>query len=274
MIDSKEFISSGIIESCLLGSATDAEIAQVNEMANRFPEVRKEINKIEQGFLEFANLHRIDPPEDLKNKILNAIDRSKSKNGIYKSVSNETSVNTQSRERLLTFLMAACIILLLASIYINLMFFRKVSFLEQRVANINSEKELLVMRVNNQQMMIENANGQMNVALDPRFARVTLKGVEHSPNSLAAVFYSAETQQVYMHVYILPETSPEKQYQLWAIVEGKPVDAGMIDQNDTRKLFAMKNISNPQAFAITLEKRGGSPVPTLSEMYVMGNVNL
>jgi len=34
----------------------------------------------------------------------------------------------------------------------------------------------------------------------------------------------------------------------------------------------MKNIPKAQAFAITLEKKGGSVTPTLSAMYVMGKV--
>ncbi len=58
--------------------------------------------------------------------------------------------------------------------------------------------------------------------------------------------------------------------QLWAIVEGKPVDAGMIDA--CSGLCKMKNISNASAFAITLEKRGGSPTPNLEQLQVIGNV--
>ena len=61
-----------------------------------------------------------------------------------------------------------------------------------------------------------------------------------------------------------------KQYQLWAIVDGKPVDAGLI--TDCIGLCKMKRIDRAQAFAITLEKAGGSPTPTLTEMYVFGKI--
>jgi anti-sigma-K factor RskA len=37
-------------------------------------------------------------------------------------------------------------------------------------------------------------------------------------------------------------------------------------------LIPMKNIPKAEAFAITLEKAGGSPTPTLTAMYVMGKV--
>ncbi|OYW78343.1 MAG: hypothetical protein B7Z27_07670 [Sphingobacteriia bacterium 32-37-4] len=75
-------------------------------------------------------------------------------------------------------------------------------------------------------------------------------------------------------VYILPNKLPlpanGKQYQLWAIVEGKPVNAGVI--SDCAGLCKMKNIPSASMFAITLEKLGGSETPTLSEMYVAGKV--
>ena len=71
----------------------------------------------------------------------------------------------------------------------------------------------------------------------------------------------------------LPTPAQGKQYQLWAIQDGKPVDLGMLPSvatNDT--LLKMKTIENPQAFAITLEQEGGVPSPTMSEMYVMGGI--
>ena len=77
-----------------------------------------------------------------------------------------------------------------------------------------------------------------------------------------------------MHVYSLPTPASDKQYQLWAIVDGKPVDAGMLDTNPaTMMMHVMKPIGGqPIAFAVTLEKMGGSPGPTMSEMYLMGKV--
>jgi len=68
----------------------------------------------------------------------------------------------------------------------------------------------------------------------------------------------------------LPQAPSGKQYQLWALVDGKPVDAGMI--GDCNGLCRLKNIPRAQAFAITLEREGGSPTPTMDQMYVLGKV--
>ena len=44
------------------------------------------------------------------------------------------------------------------------------------------------------------------------------------------------------------------QYQLWAIADGKPVNAGMYTEEKDSKV-ALSKIPKAQAFAITLEKK-------------------
>ncbi len=71
----------------------------------------------------------------------------------------------------------------------------------------------------------------------------------------------------------LPKTPTGKQYQLWCIIDGKLVDMGVIDKEFENKVLTIKAPKGSVvAFAITLEKQGGSKTPTLEEMYVIGNV--
>jgi len=62
----------------------------------------------------------------------------------------------------------------------------------------------------------------------------------------------------------------DKQYQLWAIVGGQPVDLGVYQTGAAMQ--KMKNIEGAQMFAITIEKAGGSATPTLDQMIVAGPV--
>ncbi len=91
---------------------------------------------------------------------------------------------------------------------------------------------------------------------------------------MATVYWDSRSKDVYLLVNNLPKPASQKQYQLWAIVDGKPVDAGMVDLSGSQDnmLLKMRNIPEAQAFAITLEKEGGSPSPTMEAMYVLGKV--
>ena len=101
--------------------------------------------------------------------------------------------------------------------------------------------------------------------------RRTSKGVENHPNMLADVYWHT-SKKVFLEMKNLPAAPSGKQYQLWAIVDGKPVDMGMYSAKADSTVQEMKSVDNAQAFAITLEKEGGNPTPTMEEMYVMGTI--
>ena len=72
----------------------------------------------------------------------------------------------------------------------------------------------------------------------------------------------------------MPDIPSDKQYQLWAIVDGKPIDMGVFDlQLEVNELIEIPHIENAQAFAVTLEKRGGVASPTMEAMYVLGETS-
>jgi anti-sigma-K factor RskA len=89
--------------------------------------------------------------------------------------------------------------------------------------------------------------------------------------NLATVFWDRNNKDVYVVANVLPKVRTGKQYQLWALVKGKPVNAGMLDPN-CEGVCKMTTIPQAEAFAITLEDEGGSATPTMKELYVMGKV--
>ena len=110
------------------------------------------------------------------------------------------------------------------------------------------------------------------MANDPTVKTVPLLGVEKHPDMKAMVYMEEKSKQVYLTLENMPVAPENQQYQLWAIVDGKPVSLGVYDQQAKEEMQKMAVINAAQAFAITLEKRGGSPTPTMENMYVMGKI--
>ena len=100
---------------------------------------------------------------------------------------------------------------------------------------------------------------------------------EIAPSSRVKIAWSKENAMALVHVDKLPAPPEGMQYQLWALVGGKPVDAGMLplttSQENASAFVPMKDIPQAELFAITLEKAGGVPAPTLDQMFVAGAVN-
>ena len=59
------------------------------------------------------------------------------------------------------------------------------------------------------------------------------------------------------------------QYQLWAMIDGKPVSLGMINMQEMQ---IMKSTPRAEAFGVTLEKEGGASEPNMDELRVFRKV--
>ena len=102
---------------------------------------------------------------------------------------------------------------------------------------------------------------------------VMMAGLDIAPESMALVHYNVEKSNTFLEVKNLRAAPAGKQYQLWAIVDGQPTDMGVFDiDTGAYALTEVPFVENPQAFAVTLEKEGGSTVPTMDQMFMIGNI--
>ena len=105
---------------------------------------------------------------------------------------------------------------------------------------------------------------------------ILMSGMEANPNGYGKVIWDAESNRALLQVSNLPAVPSDKDYQLWIIKNNKPVSAGVFAVNDPAKdsFFKIEEMDGPEqsadAFAITMEPKGGMPQPT-GDMYLMGN---
>jgi anti-sigma-K factor RskA len=118
--------------------------------------------------------------------------------------------------------------------------------------------------------MAQQTTRTLNILQDANTRVVQLAGLPPAPTAKAVVFWNPETKEVYLNPGSLPPAPEGREYQLWAIADGAPVDAGLFHAA-TQEARPMKPVSAASAFAVTLEPAGGSPTPT-GEMYVLGKL--
>jgi anti-sigma-K factor RskA len=270
-VNTQEYISSGIVESYVLGLASSEEAIEFELMCSEHSEVRAARIAFEMELENRLSLQRVAPPRELKSRIFSQIG--------MEEVKQEPQV-LQSRPALVPrvgfprFIAAASVILLLGSVMLNLY------LLNQYKHSIAQYKELM-----ESQAQLANANHSLNTKMqlfetalyqmkDPRMEIVKMPAIATSPfaSSMATVYWDTSSRVVWLLVNQLPMPVSGKQYQLWAIVDGKPVDAGIFDVDEGIPFVKLKTIPRAQAFAITLEKQGGSLTPNMDAMYVRGKV--
>ena len=170
------------------------------------------------------------------------------------------------------FLIAASVTLFLISAAFNLYLFSNLKKAEQKLVALNSEKLQLAQEFNIQQSHYKLMENNLSILQSPYSKSIMLKGMTISPNSMAMVYWNTQSHIVFINAQELPKPPDGKQYQLWALADGKPIDVGVFDVLDSLQIQKMKVITSAQAFAVTLEDVGGSTTPTLSAMYLMGSI--
>jgi hypothetical protein len=166
----------------------------------------------------------------------------------------------------------AATVLLLTSVGGNLWLFSKWQNTDERLVNLISERNQLAQE-NEQTLTRFNEVEEMMAHLAaPASREIELQGTDLSKQSSLRVVWNPESSRLLADgLDRLPAPPSGKQYQLWAIVEGKPVDAGTLDYQN-KPQWGKSIPQRPAAFAVTLEPVGGSVNPTLDQMYVVGEL--
>lgn len=259
----QEYISSGIVESYVLGLASAEEQAEFESMCRQYQEVLQARISFEEAMQKQAMQNAVAPPPALKQQIMEATLRSEAK-----VIPIDTS-KALKKTNWLKYAVAACAILLAGSLFWNISQYNRNQKLQRTYDDLVKDYDSNAVRLNEIQEEIAMIRPNRNLKM------AAMKGLPISPASFATVYMDTTTKDVYLVVNNLPKPASDKQYQLWALLNGQPIDLGMIDNDyfvDQKKLvLKMKNVSNAQAFAITLEKEGGNPTPQ-GDMYVLGNL--
>jgi len=270
--DIKAYIASGILELYVLGDVNPNEKLQVEEMALQHPAIKAELDEIERSIEIYAEKNAVEPAEDLRSRILNSLLTNLGDDATFDKVidvpkDNVVPFAAPKTTNFYKYAFAASVALLLASIVAMVAMYNKLQDSNNTIAALQSDKQHFANTVSLKE-------GELEVLQDASFKFLKLQATPKAPTgSQITVAWSPAKKKVWIDMKSLkmPENDKEHQYQLWALVAGKPVDLGVFDANaDTTDMKEMKSIASADAFAVTLEPKGGSPAPTMDEMMVIG----
>lgn len=277
-MEAKEIISSGLLELYATGLTSANEAILVEKYVAAYPEVADELSGIINSLETYANSFAVQPDASVKDKIFSRIDKEStnkmfsstatfiddSKNNLHK---NGESGKVATIGSYWKFIAAASIILLVGSIALNIAFYNK--GVDSAKALQQNQQELAGLKEETKLM-----EGDMQVVQNKYSRPVSLRGLEAAPNAAAKIFWIENTGELYIDPSNLPDAPTGKQYQLWGFVDGKPVDAGMIqtvEKKDKFRIQKMKSFGRAEAFAVTLENETGNKAPK-GPIYVMGKM--
>ena len=256
----KEYISTGILEAYVMGDLSLSDRQEVEKNLAQYPELREEVNQIEETQEAFLQRAATAPRAKLREQILSLVENKKE----TKAVSLVPSY----------WRLAAAASITVGLFVSYLAYDYRDKWLKTIVA-LNSmvdENQQIAQNYNIVNQKLDKIEQDFSVIENSEFTKVVMKGTDNNPNALASVYWNPTSQEAYLSIQTLREISSDNQFQLWAIVDGKPVDMGVFDENFLG-LLKMKSVAGAQAFAVTIEPRGGKETPSLETMQVVGTIS-
>lgn len=278
-MDVQELISSGKLELYVAGVLSEREMTDVANIALENEEIAHEIEVIEQVMVAFLSPIEFSLGEKEKEvEIDEILGKIRSQAAPPVEVVAPQSPPAPVREiKRVSWLAAALLIGLIVATGLAVWLAAENKTLSGQMADLRSKDQQIADdngKFKDKISRIEQQVGIMRSILTKRIELTTVKGNKiTNPDNYILAYWNPNTQQVMLVDAKLPALSPGQQYQLWALYDGKPIDAGVFDYKALQVSSSFqKNIANAQAFAVTVEPEGGSKTPTLSNLCLMGKL--
>ncbi|NJB35986.1 MULTISPECIES: anti-sigma factor [Flavobacteriaceae] len=244
------FLESDLLEKYLLGETTTLETTQVERYIAMYPEVRKAYDELQDNLEAYVKLHAIKAPEGLKESILHKV--KKQGKGNFK------------------FYKMAIAASLIAMIFGGATFFfynQNQDLIEKNTIVNNKIKDLeMDMRV-----QLEDLRNQYIVLNNPNTKRLDVRGNKKAKELKALAYINPVKKLSYINVSHLPQLPEDQCFQMWAEVNGKMVNLGVIKQFDDKEQLLALPYADQAVGYITIEPRGGNAAPTVEN--IVANIN-
>ncbi|RBQ04618.1 anti-sigma factor [Pedobacter miscanthi] len=281
----KAYIESGVLELYVLGDLSPEEALQVEEMASQNPEVRDEIAAIEEAMEQYAMQNAVEPSADVETRLFEKLGLSEVEENVNVQpepiYTEEPRIirldGSDAKVRTLRYALVACVALLVVSTAALFITYNKLNDAHDQIASLSLDKQKFAGIVSKLEYENQGLDNIAAMAESKEWATIRMTGQPFSPASKMKVFWNKKDKSVLINYVAmdLPKADAEHEYQLWALVNGKPVSLGVFGKTDSTNneaLVKMQAIQEAQAFAVTLEPMGGSVNPTMEKLTVMGGV--
>jgi len=262
-----DYIATGILEAYALGELSERERTEVEKNLAQYPELREELARVEETQEKLLMDAAVAPKASIKANLFAQIDKTVSPQAKVVAMPSSSGI------RIWKYAAAASVTIALIASFQAYYYWNKWRATETSLTELTAQNQRMADDYNRVNQHLDKMESDLKqVVNNPAFKRVMMTGTPNAPQSMAYVYWNESSKEVYLSIQSLKQLSKDNQYQLWAIIDGKPVDAGVFD-GDMAGLLKMKDIaSGAAAFAVTVEPRGGKTTPTLETMQVMGNV--
>jgi len=252
-----EILDSGLLELYVLGKLTGTELREVEQAIQKFPEIKPELFEIEKALFRYDNLYKVTPAAHNIKKIMSQVEGSNSSdNSGNKGSDTKDGKGGSSKWGFLSSLLS---LLLLGSLYF--------SYTKQKDADLVIEDQAkLIEDCEEQKSQFEARRDMYAALLDLETTKIKAGPTDKYPETDMVIHSNPTLQKNYIQLNTLPPLADNQSYQLWSLKGDNPPVPMDVFEGSTEEFLEVGFIDGTNAYAITIEQRGGATSPNLENL--------
>ena len=230
-----------------------------------YPELKEEMLKVQSALENYITPHSRNPRPELRSRILDKI----SESSVQSREKTREVHSMNSHSLTYKYLIAASLAALVISTFASWFFYSRWNESEDRYITMLKEKNQFTQNYNVMKSTFDKIYGDLMVMRDRNAKIYMLMSIDTTKRYQARVYWNKYSHEAFLDMLSMPDPGEGKQFQLWALEKGQPIDAGVFSPGDEEGMHLMKSINSVDTWAVTIEPMGGSPTPHLDQLVLM-----
>ena len=238
------FLKSKLLNRYLVGDTSLEESKEVEFFISNYPEVAKAYETLQNILEIIAKAGAIDVPKNILTDILESMDEN----------NNTKVIHLVQKKKISWYSIAASAAAIL---------FAATSFmLYQKNQNLNKENSVVVEEIFDLRSDIDKNNSkldelyvQLQKLNNPDAKKYVINGNERAKNLKTVAYINPVDKTSMIDVITLPQLPKEQHYQIWAELQDRMVNLGILDESN-RKLKQIPYMEDALALSIKISTKG------------------
>ena len=241
----KLFLQGDILERYLTGDTDFEENLQAEHFIDTYPEVREEYDRIQLDLEQYARSYAQPLPADVKEAVLDQI-----RNPEIADISHSS---VQSGKTMRWYIAAAVVsTLLMGATALSL--WNQNQMLSTEKNNVVIQLESLKTNIVETNSKLELVKSKNAVLSDPNTKQYVFEGNERAKNLRSVAYINPKEGLSAINIVSLPDLPEEKEFQMWAEVNGEMVSLGTLEKADL-KLLSLPHSNEATSYQITIQNK-------------------
>ncbi len=239
------FLNSNLLKKYLVGETSFEESKEIEHFIAKYPEAAKAYETLQNNLEIITKAGAVDVPNNILKDILESLDEK-----------NDTKVIQLVHKRKTSWYSIA------ASAAAVL--FAATSFmLYQKNQSLNNENNVVIEEIFDLRNDIDKNNSKLDELSrefmklnNPDAQKYVINGNERAKNLKTVAYINPVEKTSMIDVITLPQLPKDQHYQIWAELQDRMVNLGIIDESDRSKLKQIPYMEDALALSIKISTKG------------------